>query len=712
MRSLLTISVFALGLVFSQSQIAVAQGAFVKHTIATIGKPLDVTAGDINGDGHSDLATVALTGGEVAWWENDGQSGFIKRQIRNGFTDGRTIRMGDIDGDGDVDLIAASYSTNRIEWYENDGSEIFATHLLDGNFRGAHTVQLTDLDQDGKMDILCSGWDNTAALSEIAWWKNNGAGAFTKQVVTALLDQSPFVEAADMDLDGDLDLIGSDETPGEVYWWENIGAEVFIQHLIDSQLLQAHTVLARDLDKDGDPDILASACSSSLLAWYENNGSGFFEKHAMENLGGAIWLDMADFDLDGDHDMIAAGMSATRLAYYENNGRQGFARSLIDGGITSGFALNITDLDQDGDPDVVAIGYNSNFLGWWENTTDRQALINSPSWIVPGPAAGSFLAVNSERGNIIQTHGCDARQGLANSGFCQGIARSGNLLYANSGANLKVYDPESGIIKAQYRTDYQFLEGMAVAPSGLIYLSAPMDGKIGCFNPETGSLTTLAEGLDYPRALRYDPFTAKIIVLDGEESVTIKSIDPISGIWSVKQVTEIAAGGDVETDGSGNYYISSPSSNSVFVNTSAWESPVIAYRTDLAGPWGLWYDGLTRELVVAMNSSDRIERIPATATGIENSPVDRNAGFFAYPNPFTDRIYIKCHGMANPDSELKLVAPNGQIIWSQQAVFSRTGQNSALSVDIPDMRSLPEGLYYLTGTDGKKMISQALIHTR
>jgi hypothetical protein len=689
-----------------------AQATFVKHTIATIGQPMDVNVGDINGDGHPDLATVSSTNGEVAWWESNGQGSFNKRQIKTGFTGGRSIRSGDIDGDGDIDLIAASTSGNRIEWYENDGTGNFTIHLLDGNFRGAHTVQLTDLDQDGDMDILCSGWDNTAALSEVAWWENNGPEVFTKHVISSLLDQSPFVEATDIDLDGDLDMIGSDEETGEVYWWENNGSQVFTQHLIDNQFTLAHTVLARDIDKDGDPDILASACTSSLQAWYENKGSGIFEKHAMENLGGAIWLDMADFDLDGDNDMVASGMAAAQLVLYSNNGRQGFTKSLIPGGLTSGFALNIADLDQDGDPDVVAIGYSSNFLGWWENTSDRLALIQAPSWVAPGPSAGNFLVVNNDLGNIIATSGTESRCGVVNLGYCQGIALVSNLLYANSGASLNVCHPETGSRIASYRTDAQFLEGLTADPSGMLYLSAPPDGKIFRFNPVTGLIMMVAEDLDYPRALRYDPLTGEILILDGEELITVKSLDPANGNITIRQLTAIPAGGDIETDGAGNYYISSPSTNSIYVNTTGWTSPTMQYHTDLQGPWGMWYDKQARELVVAMNGANRLERIAATATGIQILR-EQGSTLSVYPNPFIDRINISLPDNYRQAASLKLMSPDGRIVWCERLMISGSGVNSSsVTTNIIAPGPLPVGLYYFTYSDGSLTVSMPMVHMR
>jgi len=703
--SLTGLGIILAGMIFSP--IAVAQSSFTKHTISTtLAQPMDVHVGDLNGDGYPDLATVTYNAGEIAWWENNGQVNFSKKLIKTGLTGGRSIRCGDIDGDGDNDLIAAAVTINRIEWYENSGTGTFTTHLLDNNFRGAHTVQLIDLDQDGDMDILCSGWDNSAAMSEVAWWENNGNEVFTKQVISSSLKQSPFIDAADIDLDGDFDLIGTDEIPGEVYGWANNGSQVFTQYLIDDQLSLAHTALLRDIDKDGDPDILAAACTSGLQAWYENKGSWAFAKHAMENLSGTIWLDMADFDLDGDNDMMAAGMGASQLALYSNNGQQQFNKSWLAGGLTSGFALNVVDLDRDGDPDVVAIGYLSNFLGWWENTVDRTALVQSPSWIIPGTNAGDFLIVNREKGSIVSTGIPESSYGVVNPGFCEGIAMADNLLYANVGANLTVYQPVTGIRIASYRADAQYLEGMTVGPDGRLYLSAPLDGTIICFSQSTTLFTTVASGLDYPRALRYDPLTGEIMVLDGEELVTVKTLNPSNGEIDTKEITPIPAGGDIETDGAGNWYISSPETNSIYVNTSAWAAPITLYRPDLAGPWGMWYDGSSRELVVSMNTGNSIVRIPATASGISDRAQQKELLLSVFPNPCKERMVVNLSGTFSSLPLLRVISPDGKVMWSRTLPLINS---SSQTIEIRDLTGLPEGLYYLVCSGASGQVSVPFI---
>jgi len=686
-----------------------AQTSFEKHTISSVGNPMDVMVCDINGDGFKDLATVTNSG-EVAWWENTGSATFIKHSIRNGFTGARSVRTGDIDGDGDIDLFAASFSRNEIEWYENNGSQTFTSHMLDGNFRGAHTVQMVDLDRDGDQDIVCSGWDNTPALSEVAWWENTGNKQFTKRTISVSLDQSPFVDVADFDGDGDLDLVGSDETTGEVYWWQNNGQESFTQFLVDAQFNLAHTVLARDIDKDGDFDILGAACTSGLQAWYENLGSGIFEKHPMENLAGALWLDAGDFDLDGDTDMVATGMSVNQMVLYINSGRQQFTRSLISGELSSGFALNVADLDNDGDPDIVAIGYNSNYLGWWENKLSRVSLIQSPSWICKGSENNRYLAINNNKGNVIKVLETEPVCGVVNPKTCQGIVCSEGILFAASGSEIVFYNPESGIRINSSRTDAQYFEGITVDPDGRIYAAAPVDGKIVVLEPSTGEIINLATGLDYPRAVKYDPFSGQLLVLDGEETCTVKSFDRETGKSTILATTMIISGGDIEPDGLGNYYISSPQENAIYILKGLGSGKEILFKSDLNGPWGMKYDSIRSELVVAMNSADRIEKIGVSATGIVS--VDQGkVPLQVYPNPFSDFLNISLPCRSLDECIVDLVSIDGKTLFSKKIPAASIRINPGIiSLNLSDVQLVEQGIYFLKLYNGLKTTCITILH--
>lgn len=79
------------------------------------------------------------------------------QQVTLGSFDGVTsVRSGDIDGDGSLDLIAASPTEGRILWFENkfrDGSQ-WTERCVDDAFPGAFTVEVADVDQDGELDVI------------------------------------------------------------------------------------------------------------------------------------------------------------------------------------------------------------------------------------------------------------------------------------------------------------------------------------------------------------------------------------------------------------------------------------------------------------------------------------------------------------------------------------------------------------------------------
>ena len=76
-----------------------------------------------------------------------------------------------MDGDGDMDILSASYGDDTIAWYENNGAAnpTWAAANIVTNANGAHSVFAADMDGDGDMDIIStSSQDNT-----VAWYEND-----------------------------------------------------------------------------------------------------------------------------------------------------------------------------------------------------------------------------------------------------------------------------------------------------------------------------------------------------------------------------------------------------------------------------------------------------------------------------------------------------------------------------------------------------------
>ncbi len=63
-----------------------------------------------------------------------------------------------MDGDGDMDIVSASYGDNTIAWYKNDGANnpSWTKTDISTSITGALDVFAADIDGDGDMDIVAS----------------------------------------------------------------------------------------------------------------------------------------------------------------------------------------------------------------------------------------------------------------------------------------------------------------------------------------------------------------------------------------------------------------------------------------------------------------------------------------------------------------------------------------------------------------------------
>jgi len=57
-----------------------------------------------------------------------------------------------------------------ITWRENDGSQNFTEHTIDSSLSGARSVYAADVDGDGDIDVIGAAFLD----DEITWWENLG----------------------------------------------------------------------------------------------------------------------------------------------------------------------------------------------------------------------------------------------------------------------------------------------------------------------------------------------------------------------------------------------------------------------------------------------------------------------------------------------------------------------------------------------------------
>ena len=118
----------------------------------------------------------------------------------------------------------------------------------------------------------------TAALGCVApALLGQSSGFGPQQAITTAADGAISVYAADLDGDGDMDVLSASEYDDKVAWYANecqgnFGGQQVIMTNVDF----VWSVYATDLDGDGDIDVLSASIGDNKIAWCANDGSGNF----------------------------------------------------------------------------------------------------------------------------------------------------------------------------------------------------------------------------------------------------------------------------------------------------------------------------------------------------------------------------------------------------------------------------------------------------
>ena len=147
-----------------------------------------------------------------------------------------------------------------------NGAWVTYTYTSSTDAKDYSAIDTKDINNDGRMDILLSP---SEVLGNVVWYENPGNPltnpSWTEHVVGTNISDAHAVHAADMDKDGDFDVVSSEfRSPGRLLVFHNTGGGLsWYEQVISANSL--HNVVVGDIDADSDLDIFGTNSSTAEM---------------------------------------------------------------------------------------------------------------------------------------------------------------------------------------------------------------------------------------------------------------------------------------------------------------------------------------------------------------------------------------------------------------------------------------------------------------
>jgi hypothetical protein len=301
----------------------------------------DVIAGDYDADGNPDIIagspgnSVSSPNG-IHVWKGDGTGGFTDVTASTTLpTDGyyRGVAVGDVNNDGHLDIASTcGYGGSRdgIYVYTGNGAGVFTEDsqgLPTSQDRDSSAV-LADFNNDGNLDVAAGGSGGLHVY--LGDGGSGGSMTWTDSSTGLPTERFTGVKAADIDNDGSLDLVVSSYNAGS-----GVGMRAYRNVNNAASWTSASTglptegeymdVSTGDFDEDGNIDLIVGGVLSygGIVAYY-GDGAGTWTEGSgdLPTSGDCMGTDVGDATGDGKLDFVVGRTNGAGLEFWENLGSE------------------------------------------------------------------------------------------------------------------------------------------------------------------------------------------------------------------------------------------------------------------------------------------------------------------------------------------------------------------------------------------------------
>ncbi len=331
--------------------------------------PVQILAGDLNGDGNTDLIVRCTAGGVASIYLGDGLGDFRRlpdQGIGMGVSD---IALADLSHPGVPDIVLSDQITGDVRVLPNLGDATFGPlrryragaglyALNRDNFpipylnslEGTSSLAVGNFVAGGPLDVVAlnPGTNTIGLLTGL------GGGRFSNPVRISTTLPGSFVRAADLTGDGVTDLVILDADGLQVVLGDGKGG--FLPPVSYDAGPEPTGLTIADVNHDGRLDLLVGNPYGDVLV-LQGNGDGTFQPYRKTDQN--VTLAVADLTGSGKLDVVLADQGLDRVSVQYGGGGSARVADHAQGLVAPG-AVQLVDLNGDGIKDLVVANSGSN----------------------------------------------------------------------------------------------------------------------------------------------------------------------------------------------------------------------------------------------------------------------------------------------------------------------------------------------------------------
>jgi len=279
-------------------------------------------------------------------------------------------------------------------------AQTFQTHVVTESAPLVQDVAAADVDGDGDTDLLAASFETNSVF----WYERRADGSFTEHLLADGLKGAYTIHTADLDDNGAVDVLVGTLQGSAVWQFLNDGTGRFGDgRRINDESVVPYDVYAASIDGGTVPDVLVAAHDRGAVLRYGNNGDGTYgnRRSLSSSTTGVRDVSAGTLTGDGRVDVVSAAEDNGEVSLHENTGTD-FQKRVLRGDADGAAGVHVADVLGTDAPDVLVAAVGTDEVTVHENTGSGTFKERTVSDRAPGAQSVEAAALdNDETGDVL-----------------------------------------------------------------------------------------------------------------------------------------------------------------------------------------------------------------------------------------------------------------------------------------------------------------------